>query len=148
MTATQVRRHASSYGLKLVLNEDGKLFARGNKSAMTPELKALIEAHKPGIIDSIKSEEKLERDSNTDVIRWFFGFVVANPGGYRERNGEIVDIPKRTKELQDAAVALGAMPRMMAAEETAFRKAESGWIEQVREFREVFEDGEIWKENP
>lgn len=148
MTATQVRRHASTYGFKLVIDQEGKLFARGNPKAMTPELKGLIDAHKPAIIESIKSEVKLESDSATDVIRWFFGFVVANVGGFRERNGEIVDVQKRTKELQDTAAKMGAMPSEYAADETAFRAAEKTWIDQVREFREVFEDGEIWKENP
>lgn len=147
MTATQVRRHASSYGFKLIVDDSGKLHARGNSEAMTPQLKALIDAHKPGIIESIKSDEKAERDDNVEVARWFWGFAASNTGGCRIRDGELIDVAVRCKELQETAVKMAAMPRMHAADETAFRAAESTWMNQVREFREVFEDDEVWEGN-
>lgn len=146
MNATQVRRHASSYGFKLTLDDDGKLHARGNGKAMTPELKSLIESHKTGIIESLKSQEKADRDSNAEVIRWFWGFASANVGGFREHEGEIIDVPQMSKSLQEAALKIAEMPRDLATEEAAFRAAESAWVNQVREFREVFEDGAVWTE--
>lgn len=142
MTAIQVRRHASSYGFRLVVEND-QLRARGNAAAMTPELKGLIDAHKADVIASIKADEKAEQADAVETVRWFIGFKQANVGGKRIYKGEEIDLVEACKGLSDAMDRIGQLPRVLPHEEDDFQRQQSHWINEIRWFREVFEDGEI-----
>lgn len=142
MTAVQVRRHASSYGFRLVVEND-QLRARGNAESMTEELKNLIAAHKADVIASIKADEKAEQADAVETVRWFIGFKQANVGGKRLFRGEEIDVAEACRGLSDAMDRIGQIPRVLPHEEDDFQRQQANWINEIRWFREVFEDGEI-----
>jgi hypothetical protein len=134
MNAQQVRRHASSYGFTLVVDQERRLHAKGNAKSMTPELRGLIEVYRDDLIEEVlatKQEQPSEPPPTLDdVAKWFFAFAKSEPGGVRLFRGELVDVWKEHKRLLAKAAEIAEDYDLQAQ-----------WLDDARYLRAAVEYG-------